>query len=148
MTRVDLYLLLTAIIWGSNYSVIKFVLQEVPPRTFNGLRLPHRVGRLPRRHLSPRARREHVARLTARDWAVVLLLGVVGQFGYQMLFIAGLERTSVMNASIIIACTPAAVSIVSAAVGHERLPLAALARHGAVVRRRQPDRRAAVPPQA
>ena len=40
-----------------------------------------------------------------------------------MLFIAGLERTSVMNASIIIACTPAAVSIASAAVGHERLPL-------------------------
>jgi len=30
----------------------------------------------------------------------------------------------VMNASIIIACTPAAVSIASAAVGHERLPLA------------------------
>ena len=53
----------------------------------------------------------------------MLLLGVIGQFGYQMLFIAGLERTSVMNASIIIACTPAAVSIASAAVGHERLPL-------------------------
>ena len=122
MTRVDLYLLLTAIIWGSNYSVIKFVLQEVPPRTFNALRLSIASAVFLVVIYATR-RREHVARLTARDWAVVLLLGVIGQFGYQMLFIAGLERTSVMNASIIIACTPATVSIASAAVGHERLPL-------------------------
>jgi drug/metabolite transporter (DMT)-like permease len=122
MTRVDLYLLLTAIIWGSNYSVIKFVLQEVPPRTFNALRLSiASIVFLVVIHGT--RRREHVARLTARDWAIVVLLGVIGQFGYQMLFITGLERTSVMNASIIIACTPAAVSIASAAVGHERLPL-------------------------
>lgn len=122
MTRVDLYLLLTAIIWGSNYSVIKFVLQEVPPRTFNALRLSI-ASVVFLIVIYATRRREHVARLTTRDWAVVLLLGVIGQFGYQMLFITGLERTSVMNASIIIACTPAAVSIVSAAVGHERLPL-------------------------
>lgn len=123
MTRIDLYLLLTAIIWGSNYSVIKFVLQEVPPRAFNGLRLliASAVFLL---FIFATRRREHVERLSMRDWATVVLLGIVGQFLYQILFIAGLERTSVMNASIIIACTPAAVSIASAAVGHERLPLA------------------------
>jgi drug/metabolite transporter (DMT)-like permease len=123
VTRVDLYLLLTAIIWGSNYSVIKFVLQEVPPRTFNALRLVI-ASVVFLIVIYGTSRREHVARLTARHWAVVLMLGIVGQFGYQMLFIAGLERTSVMNASIIIACTPAAVSLASAALGHERLPLA------------------------
>ncbi len=123
MTRVDVYLLLTALIWGSNYSVIKFVLQEVPARAFNGLRLLiASVVFLALIWATPR--RTHVGWLTARDWAVIVLLGIVGQFGYQVLFITGLERTSVMNASIIIACTPAAVSIVSAAVGHERLPLA------------------------
>jgi drug/metabolite transporter (DMT)-like permease len=123
MTRVDFYLLLTAIIWGSNYSVIKLVLQEMPPRTFNGLRLLIASTVFLATIFATR-RRDDVARLTARHWAVVVLLGIVGQFAYQMLFIAGLERTSVMNASIIIACTPAAVSIASAAVGHERLPLA------------------------
>jgi drug/metabolite transporter (DMT)-like permease len=123
MTRVDLYLLLTAIIWGSNYSVIKFVLQEVPARAFNGLRLLI-ASTVFLVVIGATARRDHVRRLTARDWAVVTLLGIVGQFLYQILFVAGLERTSVMNASIIIACTPAAVSIASAAVGHERLPLA------------------------
>ncbi len=123
MTRVDFYLLLTAIIWGSNYSVIKFVLQEVPPRTFNSLRLVI-ASAVFLAIIYSTARRDHVARLNRRQWAVIVLLGVVGQFAYQMLFIAGLERTSVMNASIIIACTPAAVSIASAAVGHERLPMA------------------------
>ncbi len=123
MTRVDLYLLLTAIIWGSNYSVIKFVLQEVPPRAFNALRLLIASAVFLLVIFSSR-RREHVYRFTPRDWGVVILLGVVGQFLYQILFIEGLARTSVMNASIIIACTPAAVSIASAAVGHERLPLA------------------------
>jgi drug/metabolite transporter (DMT)-like permease len=122
MTRVDLYLLLTAIIWGSNYSVIKFVLQEVPARAFNGMRLLI-ASVVFLAVIYGTRRREHVQRLTTRDWAVVILLGIIGQFLYQILFIAGLERTSVMNASIIIACTPAAVSIASAAVGHERLPL-------------------------
>ncbi len=123
MTRVDLYLLLTALIWGSNYSVIKFVLQEVPARAFNGLRLLV-ASVVFLAIIYGTRRREHVARLTPRHWAVIVLLGIVGQFLYQILFIAGLERTSVMNASIIIACTPAAVSLASAAVGHERLPLA------------------------
>lgn len=122
MTRVDLYLLLTAIIWGSNYSVIKYVVQQVPGRAFNGLRLL--IASAVFLLVISTSRRDHVRRLTARDWAVVVLLGVVGQFLYQILFIEGLSRTSVLNASIIIACTPAAVSLVSAAVGHERLPLA------------------------
>lgn len=123
MTRVDLYLLLTAIIWGSNYSVIKFVLQEVPPRAFNGLRLI--VASLVfLAVIFLTRRREDVARITPRHWGVIIVLGLIGQFGYQILFIAGLARTSVMNASIIIACTPAAVSLLSAAVGHERLPAA------------------------
>ena len=121
MTRVDLYLLLTAIIWGSNYSVIKFVLQAMPSRAFNALRLL--IASTVFLAVIAGARRAHVARLTSRDWAIVGLLGLIGQFGYQLLFIEGLERTSVMNASIIIACTPAAVSVASAAIGHERLPL-------------------------
>ena len=122
MTRVDLYLLLTAIIWGSNYSVIKFVLQELPARTFNGLRLLV-ASAVFLAFIYGTSRREHVRRLTPRDWGIVVLLGVIGQFAYQIFFIEGLARTSVMNGSIIIACTPAAVSVVTALLGHERLPL-------------------------
>src|SRR5690606_40561216 len=67
-------------------------------------------------------RRESLARLTARHWVVIVMLGIVGQFGYQLLFIEGLERTSVANASIIISCVPVLVSLTSAVLGHERLP--------------------------
>src|SRR6476620_8882562 len=71
MTRVDLYLLLTAIIWGSNYSVIKFVLQEVPPRTFNALPLSIASAVFLVVIYATR-RREHVVRMTGRDRAVRL----------------------------------------------------------------------------
>lgn len=120
-SRADLYLLLTALVWGSNYSVIKFVMQEMPSRSFNALRLAvASVAFLLMIGLT--RRRESLARLTSRHWLVIALLGIIGQFGYQLLFIEGLERTSVMNASIIIGCTPVTVSLTSAVMGHERLP--------------------------
>jgi drug/metabolite transporter (DMT)-like permease len=121
MSRPDLYLLLTAIIWGSNYSVIKFVLQEMPPRSFNAVRLVI-ASMVFLAMIAFTGRREGLKRLSARNWGVIVILGIVGQFGYQLLFIEGLELTSVTNASIIIATTPLAVSLASAAAGHERLP--------------------------
>jgi drug/metabolite transporter (DMT)-like permease len=121
VTRADLYLVLTAIIWGSNYSVIKFVLQELPPRSFNALRLVIASSAFLAMIAFTR-RRDGLARLTRHQWLLIVLLGVVGQFGYQLLFIEGMDRTSVTNASIIIAATPAAVGLASAAAGHERLP--------------------------
>ena len=121
LSRADLYLLLTALVWGSNYSVIKFVLQEMPSRSFNGLRLA--VASLAfLAMIGGTRRRESLARLTRRDWLVIAMLGLIGQFGYQLLFIEGMERTSVANASIIIGCTPVAVSLTTAVLGHERLP--------------------------
>lgn len=121
MTRADLYLVLTAVIWGSNYSVIKFVLQELPPRSFNAIRLVIASTAF-LAMIALTRRRKGLARLTLHQWLLIILLGVVGQFGYQLLFIEGMDRTSVANASIIIAATPAAVGLASAAAGHERLP--------------------------
>ncbi len=120
-SRADFYLLLTALVWGSNYSVIKFVMQEMPPRSFNALRLAV-ASVVFLLMIGLTRRRESLARLTSRHWLVIALLGLIGQFGYQLLFIEGLERTSVVNASIIIGCTPVAVSLTSAVMGHERLP--------------------------
>lgn len=120
-SRADLYLLLTALVWGSNYSVIKFVMQEMPSRSFNALRLAVASVAFLGMILFTR-RRESLGRLTVRHWLLIALLGLIGQFGYQLLFIEGLERTSVANASILIGCTPVSVSLTSAVLGHERLP--------------------------
>jgi drug/metabolite transporter (DMT)-like permease len=121
ISRPDLFLLLTALIWGSNYSVLKFALEEVPARSFNGLRLVI-ASLVFLGTIAATRRRESLARLTPRHWLVIVVLGIVGQFGYQLLFIEGLERTSVANASIIISCVPVIVSLTSAVLGHERLP--------------------------
>lgn len=48
-------------------------------------------------------------------------MAVIGQFLYQVLFMAGLVRTSVANSSLIIGCTPIVITLVTAALGHERI---------------------------
>ena len=40
----------------------------------------------------------------------------------QLLFIAGLARTSAANSALIIGCTPIFVALMTAALGHERVP--------------------------
>ena len=39
MSRLDLWLLLMAFFWGSNFTVIKVALTEMPGPAFNGLRM-------------------------------------------------------------------------------------------------------------
>jgi drug/metabolite transporter (DMT)-like permease len=36
---IDALLLLMAIIWGTNYSIVKFAFQEVDPQAFNAARM-------------------------------------------------------------------------------------------------------------
>src|SRR5207245_6226197 len=59
--------------------------------------------------------------LSARDWLGILALAIVGQCVYQLLFISALARTSVANSSLIIACTPILVALMSAGLGYERV---------------------------
>ncbi len=60
-------------------------------------------------------------RSSRRDWLLLGVLGFIGHFMYQAFFIEGLARTSVANASLLIGCTPMAVSLANAALGLERL---------------------------
>jgi len=50
-----------------------------------------------------------------------VLLALIGQFIYQLLFMAALARTSVANSSLILGCTPIFVALMTAALGHERI---------------------------
>lgn len=126
---MDALLLVMVACWGANYALVKVLLRTLPPRAFNGARLSlasavflGAIGALALRrgHGLDAVR----ARLTPRDWAVLILLALVGQFGYQAFFAEGMARTSVANASLTIGCTPIMVSIVSAALGQDRLGLA------------------------
>ncbi len=117
------------IIWGSNFSVIKSAFRELDPQAFNAVRMivaslaflavmagarwfssPTHAGTF----YSP-------ARLTAREWGQLAVLGLIGHVLYQLCFIGGLARTSVANSSLMLAVTPVLIAGISAALGHERI---------------------------
>src|SRR5262249_48661012 len=58
-------------------------------------------------------------RIRGGDWLGLIAIGFVGHFVYQYCFIVGLAKTSVANSSLILACTPIAVALLSSALGHE-----------------------------
>jgi drug/metabolite transporter (DMT)-like permease len=59
--------------------------------------------------------------LAPREWLRIVFLGVVGTVVYQILFLAGVARTSVANSALIFGCTPVAIAILASVAGHERL---------------------------
>lgn len=123
---LDLLLLLMVIIWGSNFSVIKLALLEFPQATFNGLRLllASSVFLVAIAVVRARARaglRPPVPALTGPEWRLVFLLGLLGTVLYQLLFLAGVARTSVANSALIFGCTPVAVAIMASIAGYDRL---------------------------
>jgi drug/metabolite transporter (DMT)-like permease len=123
---LDLLLLLMVIIWGSNFSAIKFALREFPEPTFNALRLllASAVFLIAIAVVRARARaglRPSEPPLTGAEWRLVLLLGLLGTVLYQLLFLAGVARTSVANSALIFGSTPVAVAIMASIAGHDRL---------------------------
>jgi drug/metabolite transporter (DMT)-like permease len=120
LTRLDAWLLLMTFFWGSNFSVIKAALRELPGPAFNGLRMV--LASLV--FLAVIAWREPLARslraVPRRDWPAIVGLSLVGHGFYQYLFLGGVARTSASNSALIFGCTPITVSLLSAWLGHER----------------------------
>ena len=127
-SSIDALLLLMVLIWGANYSIVKSVFGEVDPQAFNAVRMTLAtalflaVMALSRRRAgAPGGVFYTPDRFTRRDWVRLAWLGAVGHFGYQVLFIGGLDRTSVANSSLIIAASPVVIALASAVVRHERV---------------------------
>lgn len=118
----DVLLLLMALIWGVNYSVLKLgtdALQTVAPEhapvAFNGARVLLATAVLA---AIAATRRD---RTPARgDIVRLVLLGVLGHGLYQYLFIEGITRTSAGTAALILAASPAFIGIVGRVLGTER----------------------------
>lgn len=109
-------LLLMAVIWAVNFSLIKYATQYIPPLAFTGLRvgisaaLLLTIAALRRRAWPPR-----------HDVLALIMLGVIGNGIYQILFVEGLSRTKVGNAALIVAAAPAFIAVVSRIRGIERV---------------------------
>lgn len=110
-------LLLTVVIWGVNFSVVKFALATIPPLAFNGLRffvaavILLLLARVTGTRLA--FERRHL------PWLVAL--GLLGNAIYQCLFIYGAAATSADNAALILATVPAWVVVLGAISGLDRV---------------------------
>ena len=127
---IDALLLLMTIIWGANYSIVKAAFDEIDPQAFNAVRMVIASSVFAAVMAAARRRGARSGSagvfytpepFTRRDVWTLAWLGLVGHFGYQVLFIGGLARTSVANSSLIIAASPALIAVGSAILRHERI---------------------------
>ena len=112
----DFSLVLMALIWGVNFSVVKYGTSLVDPRAYNAMRVGLAavtlviivgVGRLP---LPSR-----------RDSLALLGLGFLGNGIYQFFFVEGIARTSASNTALVVAASPALIALIGRARGVERV---------------------------
>jgi drug/metabolite transporter (DMT)-like permease len=128
-----------ALIWGTNYSIVKSAFREIDPQAFNAVRMviastaflsviallrvrpagARRSRGVDSIFLTPIFRTP--TRLTVRDGLELVALGLVGHFLYQSFFIGGLALTTVANSSLMLATTPVVIALISAVLGHERV---------------------------
>ena len=114
---VDLLMILATVFWGLNLTVVKIGLRHLSPHAFNSIRLFAAALLL---FLFLVVRKEPL-RLSRADLIRVAILGVLGNFCYQMLFISGFSFTSASNASLILATSPIFIALISSAFKMERI---------------------------
>ena len=131
--RVHLSLLFIQVTFGGFHVFGKFVLGQMHPLALASLR---GLGAVP--ILMVLAWRAHPALPSRRDLLHLALLGFLGIFTNQVLFIVGLSYTTASNAAILMPSIPVFTALAAAVLGIERLSLrrwtgVALAVAGAVV---------------
>ncbi|MFB3853264.1 MAG: DMT family transporter [Vicinamibacterales bacterium] len=121
LSSTDVLLLVMTLIWGANYTIVKAVLEEIPPLAFNSLRLALASTLFVAAIRAAGGAERAFPRISPKDWLLLSALGAVGHTLYQLCFMGGLYRTTASNASLIYGCSPVAVGLLSAAVGQEKL---------------------------
>ena len=111
----DLLLLLMALIWGSNFTAIKYSLEDLLPLSFNALRFTLASAVM----LAIALVTPNAFKLAPGDGRRLFLLGLLGNTCYQSLFITGMAHTRAGNAALILATTPLFTAILGRIRRHE-----------------------------
>lgn len=116
LSTTDALLLLMAVIWGVNYSVVKVGAHVFPPLAFNALRIA-----LAAVVLVALCRMRRLEWPSRPDVTRLLLLGVLGHCVYQIFFIEAISRTRAGSVAIVLASAPAWLAILGRMRGVERV---------------------------
>jgi drug/metabolite transporter (DMT)-like permease len=113
----DLGMLFVCLIWGINFSVTKIGIGEIPALPFTAVRFTLAsllLGAVVRVVEGP-------ARIEGPAWRRLIVLGIVGNTCYQLMFILGLEHTTATNSALIVATVPTVVAVIAWALGLEQV---------------------------
>src|SRR5713226_7380139 len=113
----DLLLLLMTLIWGSNFTAIKYSLEDLLPLSFNALRFTIASSVM----LIVALRSRGGSKVAAGDGWRLFGLGLLGNTFYQSLFITGMAHTRAGNAALILATTPLFTAVLGRIRKHEYL---------------------------
>jgi drug/metabolite transporter (DMT)-like permease len=119
LTRTDVLVLSVVFIWGSAFTVIKYASRELPPLSFAALRLLIATGSILLWGLLVEGRSALV--IERRDWARVVVVGLIGIGVYQALFHLGISRTSASNSSLLAGTSPVWTALIAAGCHEERI---------------------------
>ncbi len=112
----DVLLVLMAVIWGVNFSVVKFATTVMSPLAFNSMRVA--IAAIALLALGAALKRAWPSR---RDTLKLLALGVLGNGLYQVFFIEGMDLTRAGTAALLLAASPAFIAIAGRIRGVERI---------------------------
>ena len=113
----DVLLILIAIIWALNFSVVKVSLQEIDSLSFNALRYILAAGLLA---YTARAR-GYSLKVDREDFWPLIGIALVGNVLYQLFFIIGVDYTYSANAAVILGTIPVWVALLSHLFTDEKL---------------------------
>ena len=115
----DIMLLMMALLWGINFSVVKVGTRLLDPMAFNGVRVALAVVCL--LVIASAFLRKPWPR--GRELATLFFIGMLGNGIYQLFFITGISRTRAGTAALVLAAGPAFVALLGRLRGTERIAL-------------------------
>lgn len=116
LSSMDAMLIVMSFVWGVNFTVVKGALESFLPLSFNALRFSIASVLL----LALLWVRERNLSVRREDLKRFVLLAIMGNTVYQILFINGISRTTAGNSSLILATTPIFVILFGAVLGIEK----------------------------
>lgn len=116
---LDLRLILVSVLWGMNFSLVKYALTDFYPLSFTIVRFSLASLFL---FVILLVNRDSFA-VAPRDCMPIIRLGLIGITLYNILFMYGLKHTTASNSALFIATSPLFTAIIQTAVKKERISM-------------------------